>query len=406
MVARIESETRVTGLTLRASFIRNNNGCPSTLCYTYNAEGQRVRKIAGGTTTEYIYGMSGVVAEKVGTTWTVGYVYANGQLVAQYKDSTTYAVHKDHLGSTRLLTKVNKTKLEDGYDYYPYGEPIGSSGSGTKRKFTDHERDSETGLDYMGARYYTSLTGRFMSPDLPFLDQNSLNPQRWNLYSYGRNNPIAFSDPTGHAPESAFCTLAKCAPYERNGGDPSAGTWEDEDDGDRTPHVSTEISIFENDGVTVLRHVVTAYQQVSNSEVRHAQIVTYVHFSNKNAEMIRATQTTREASTRPGEYGSFPWFGDQRGMSESEARSYVGAATFDQARAATASRGLKGFVQAVMKDVKDNPRKYAMLAAEAALPALRVPKAYVHLKHTIEVVGMGKTAYSIGKEVSEIKKPK
>jgi uncharacterized protein RhaS with RHS repeats len=49
----------------------------------------------------------------------------------------------------------------------------------------------------MGARYYTSLAGRFLSPDVPFMDQHADNPQSWNLYAYARNNPLAFTDPTG-----------------------------------------------------------------------------------------------------------------------------------------------------------------------------------------------------------------
>jgi hypothetical protein len=66
-----------------------------------------VRKIASGVTTEYIYSVDGsVVAERVGATWSKGYVYLGGQLLAQYSNSTTYFVHKDHLGSTRLLRYV------------------------------------------------------------------------------------------------------------------------------------------------------------------------------------------------------------------------------------------------------------------------------------------------------------
>lgn len=57
-------------------------------------------------------------------------------------------------------------------------------------KFTGKERDSETGLDYFGARYYGSNMGRFTSPDKPFADQHVYDPQSWNLYSYTRNNPI------------------------------------------------------------------------------------------------------------------------------------------------------------------------------------------------------------------------
>jgi RHS repeat-associated protein len=61
------------------------------------------------------------------------------------------------------------------------------------------ERDSETGLDNFGARYYASTMGRFMVPDRPFNDQAPNDPQSWNLYSYVRNNPLKNTDPTGDA---------------------------------------------------------------------------------------------------------------------------------------------------------------------------------------------------------------
>lgn len=41
--------------------------------------------------------------------------------------------------------------------------------------------------------------GRFTSPDTPFVDQNVYDPQSWNLYSYGRNNPLVNIDPTGRS---------------------------------------------------------------------------------------------------------------------------------------------------------------------------------------------------------------
>jgi RHS repeat-associated protein len=66
------------------------------------------------------------------------------------------------------------------------------------QKFTQKERDNETGLDYFLARYYSSTQGRFTSPD-PILisSQQIVNPQSWNLYSYVNNNPLAYLDPTG-----------------------------------------------------------------------------------------------------------------------------------------------------------------------------------------------------------------
>ena len=63
---------------------------------------------------------------------------------------------------------------------------------------TGKERDSESGNDYFGARYYASSMGRFMSPDpsgLAYADPT--NPQSLNLYSYVLNNPLVNTDPDG-----------------------------------------------------------------------------------------------------------------------------------------------------------------------------------------------------------------
>ena len=70
-------------------------------------------------------------------------------------------------------------------------------------QFTGKERDSETGLDYFGARYYGSNMGRWMSPDwsakpdpVPYSDLH--DPQSLNLYGYVRNNPLSRADIDGH----------------------------------------------------------------------------------------------------------------------------------------------------------------------------------------------------------------
>jgi RHS repeat-associated protein len=63
---------------------------------------------------------------------------------------------------------------------------------------TGKERDTESGLDYFGARHYDSSMGRFMSPDptgLAYANPN--NPQSLNLYGYALNNPLMNVDPTG-----------------------------------------------------------------------------------------------------------------------------------------------------------------------------------------------------------------
>jgi RHS repeat-associated protein len=70
---------------------------------------------------------------------------------------------------------------------------------------TGKERDSESGNDYFGARYYASSMGRFMSPDwaakvapVPYAKLD--DPQSLNLYSYVLNNPLSRVDADGHWP--------------------------------------------------------------------------------------------------------------------------------------------------------------------------------------------------------------
>src|SRR6185369_12303831 len=95
------------------------------------------------------------------------------------------------------------------HDYMPFGEELGSGvggrtigmgfgvAEGLRKKFTSHERDSETGLDYMQARYYQGLQGRFTSADPLLASGRPPNAQSWNRYSYVLNNPIRLTDPTG-----------------------------------------------------------------------------------------------------------------------------------------------------------------------------------------------------------------
>ncbi len=90
---------------------------------------------------------------------------------------------------------------EQETDYYPYGgeyPPFCSTISDQNYKFTGKERDSETGLDYFGARYYASNMGRFSSPDPKLLTARHLvYPQKWNKYAYVQNNPLTSIDPDG-----------------------------------------------------------------------------------------------------------------------------------------------------------------------------------------------------------------
>jgi len=106
--------------------------------------------------------------------------------------------HQDHLGNTRVITDDQGNVIAE-HKYYPYGEELVSQTQDTlSHRFTSHERDFESNLDYMMARYYSSFQGRFLSPD-PKKGGVERNSQKFNLYSYVINNPIRYTDPEGES---------------------------------------------------------------------------------------------------------------------------------------------------------------------------------------------------------------
>ena len=172
--------------------------------YSYDADGRRVKKVDGYGTTIYVYAANGdLVAEY--------FAAANGVTQPASAVGTRYLL-TDHLGSTRMETDAAMTDVRL-FDYGPFGEDLtqGVNGRGAAypvpanlivpdkvtQRFTGNERDAETGLDYFGARYLSGAQGRFTSADAPFADQHVEDPQSWNLYSYGGNNPLRFTDPDG-----------------------------------------------------------------------------------------------------------------------------------------------------------------------------------------------------------------
>jgi RHS repeat-associated protein len=81
--------------------------------------------------------------------------------------------------------------------YMPFGAMRDHSGPEVSSyKFTDQEFDAETGLYNYNARLYDPLIGRFISPDS--MVQAPYDPQTLNRYSYARNNPLIYTDPSGH----------------------------------------------------------------------------------------------------------------------------------------------------------------------------------------------------------------
>ena len=119
-------------------------------------------------------------------------------VAASAQTETVTYYHSDAIGSVRMVTDANSAVLAR-YDYQPFGLPLEvPPPPAEQRQFAGKERDTETGLDYFGGRYYAGLTGRFTTVD-PVLDieQALIDPQRWNRYAYALNNPLRYVDPDG-----------------------------------------------------------------------------------------------------------------------------------------------------------------------------------------------------------------
>jgi RHS repeat-associated protein len=201
--------------------------------YVYDAEGSRVAKgnlggsaiwpvtgngvacraptIANGFTlaTSYLHGASGQEDVEIWNAtgaWRHN-VFAGGSLLATYNFSNSGSTplslsfaFNDWLGTKRM--EVNASgQLVNSWSSDPFGNyltPRYATSDPSEQHFTGKERDTESGNDYFGARYYASSMGRFMSPDpsqLYYADPT--NPQSFNLYSYALNNPLKNTDPTG-----------------------------------------------------------------------------------------------------------------------------------------------------------------------------------------------------------------
>ena len=192
----------------------------SGVSYIYDAEG-RITSAAG---TAYEYDGASQRVSKPGKLYWRGtgsdplaetsatdtnptrYIFFGGKRIARIDPAATTPKYyvEDNLGSTAVVTDYLGNVLSES-EFYPYGgEQQVVTGDSNTYKFTGKERDTESGNDYFGARYYASTLGRFLSPDwdakptaVPYATFG--DPQTLNLYSYVENAPLNKVDADGHA---------------------------------------------------------------------------------------------------------------------------------------------------------------------------------------------------------------
>jgi RHS repeat-associated protein len=184
--------------------------------YVYDGDGQRVQKTASSVVAQYLLDLSGDTITELNSSgvWTRGEVYAGGRHLATYgggSTGTTYFIQTDWLGSERARALPNGDVAETCTSLsYGDGQTCTGVADPSPNHFTGKQRDSESGLDQFGARYYANSMGRFMIPDwaarataVPYAEFG--DPQTLNLYAYVRNNPLFKADADGHGDAGTFC---------------------------------------------------------------------------------------------------------------------------------------------------------------------------------------------------------
>jgi RHS repeat-associated protein len=182
--------------------------------YVYDGDGVRVSTayFAGGSstpdlTTRYYFGGA---LETSGSTVKKYYSFA-GQTVAMKDDGVFKYFLSDHLGSTSVVLDANGGILEQ-QRYLPFGGPRTDLGSplltSTDFTYTGQRNLPDTGLMDYKARFYSPTLGRFIQPDT--IIPGAENPQSCNRYSYSINNPVIYTDPSGHCFSGAVVDTVLC----------------------------------------------------------------------------------------------------------------------------------------------------------------------------------------------------
>ncbi len=201
--------TDISSIADRSSITYNADNMPKTIVHStggtvnliYDGEGNRAKKTGNNSTTYYI----GEHYE-ITDTGNTKYIFAGNLRLAKISAGGTFYFHKDHLNSSTVMSDETGIGSVETTEYMPFGSMRDHSGTSiTNYKFTDQELDPETGLYNYRARLYDPNIGRFITPDSIIPDP--YDPQSLNRYSYCRNNPLIYVDPSG---QFAFAIAGLC----------------------------------------------------------------------------------------------------------------------------------------------------------------------------------------------------
>jgi RHS repeat-associated protein len=198
------------------SYSYNSNKCltgDGTWTYGYDTENHMLTAAKTGTSASFVYDPLHRQSQKTVGTTKSRYIYSGWQRIADYNGATNALqrryvygtgidepliivtgttpvfLHHDKMGSI-IATSSNAGAVTNKNKFSPFGEI--TTLAGTTFGFTGQRYDSQLGLHYFKRRYYSAKLGRFLQPDPVGYSAND-----FNLYTYGKNSPLLYTDPMG-----------------------------------------------------------------------------------------------------------------------------------------------------------------------------------------------------------------
>ena len=194
--------------------------------YLYNAFEQRVQKIAGGITTQFVFDRSGHLLEEANGSGAVQreYIWLDDLPVAMIDDTGSspaiYYIHTDQLGTPQKMTDGSANIVWDNLSD-PFGNPVATQGTNwgaanwggfdwavtllslSNLRFPGQYFDVETRLNQNWNRDYDSTVGRYVQSD-PLGVIGGVN-----TYEYVDGNPLKYIDSDGLNPAASIIVGAE-----------------------------------------------------------------------------------------------------------------------------------------------------------------------------------------------------
>lgn len=159
--------------------------------YEYDGSGLRTAQTVSATTSYLTWSLTSEMPQLL-SDGQYSYLYGPlGEPIMQISsgEEPSY-LHRDQIGSTRVLTD-SSGEVSGTFTYGVYGAAAGSTGTeATRMGYAGQYTDSQSGLQYLRARYYDPLTAQFLSED-------PIEAVTRESYMYGGANPLLYTDPMG-----------------------------------------------------------------------------------------------------------------------------------------------------------------------------------------------------------------